>query len=147
MDWDSIFGWKKAKKPIIDSIPVITEDFEITNVNFDFNKFDISDSCQTILNNLAVYLNKNPNYKIMLIGYTDNIGSKKYNKDLSEKRALSVMYYLTSKSVYRSRMDYLGYNYENPIADNNSGTGRAKNRRVEITLVEPTAKSSTKKTQ
>lgn len=147
MDWDSIFGWKKAKKVIIDTIPVIAEDFEITNVNFDFNKFDIPDSGKTLLSNLAVYLNKNPNYKIMLIGYTDNIGSKKYNKDLSEKRALSVMYYLTSKLVDRSRMDYLGYNYENPIADNNSGTGRAKNRRVEITLVEPSPKTSTKKTQ
>jgi outer membrane protein OmpA-like peptidoglycan-associated protein len=137
MDWDSIFRWKK-NTPLanIDTTPTIDENFEVTNVGFETDKFDISDSSKFQLNELALYLNKHRQLKLMLTGYTDNVGSKKYNQKLSENRALAVMYYLTTKSVIRGRMNYVGNNYEHPISDNNSYIGRARNRRVEMTIID-----------
>lgn len=133
MDWDSIFGVKK--KPT-DTIPLIEEEFEITNINFDFDKYEIPDSSKVKLDLLAIYLNNHKNFKLSIIGFTDNKGSKKYNLQLSENRALAVMYYLTTKGVERTRLFYVGNSYDNPIADNSQEQGRALNRRVELTIVD-----------
>lgn len=105
MNWDSIFGIKKNN---IDTIVKIEqrsdEQFEITNINFDKEKYEIPDTNKSNLDLLAIYLNKHKNLKLSIIGYSDNIGSKKLNHKLSENRALAVMYYLTTKGVERTRL-------------------------------------------
>jgi outer membrane protein OmpA-like peptidoglycan-associated protein len=136
MNWDSIF---RVKKTIVNTIPVIEqqidEQFEVTNINFDLDKYAVPDTSKTNLDLLADYLNKHKNYKLSIIGYTDNKGSKKHNLQLSENRALAVMYYLTTKGVERTRLYYVGNSIDNPIANNSQEKGRALNRRVELTIV------------
>lgn len=129
INWDSIFGLKKP-------LPVIDEQFEITNINFETDKFDIHDTSKIKLDQLAKYLNSHKNFKLNIIGFTDNKGSRKYNHRLSEKRALAVMYYLTTKGVERTRLFYLGNSFDNPLADNSIESGRALNRRVELTIID-----------
>jgi outer membrane protein OmpA-like peptidoglycan-associated protein len=64
------------------------------------------------------------------------VGRRSYNLDLSRNRARSVVEYLVSKGVAAERISYQGFGPDQPIADNKSPLGRAKNRRVEITILE-----------
>jgi outer membrane protein OmpA-like peptidoglycan-associated protein len=137
MNWDSIFGIKKTPIDTLAKIEKqIDEKFEITNINFDIDKYEIPETSKNKLDLLASYLNNHKNLKLSIIGYTDNKGSKKYNLKLSENRALAVMYYLTSKGVERTRLFSVGNSFDNPIAANSDDKGRARNRRVELTIVE-----------
>jgi len=67
-------------------------------------------------------------------GYTDSQGSDELNQTLSENRAKSVKDYLVSKGIDESRLKSTGYGETNPIADNKTAAGRAKNRRTEMTI-------------
>lgn len=120
-----------------DSIDAVEQDrFSVTNVNFASASFVIPDTAKNDLDALIEYLSRHKEMHCELTGYTDNVGSKKYNQNLSENRANAVMNYLISHGVSSSRISIAGYNFEDPIADNTSETGRAANRRVEIVLVE-----------
>jgi OOP family OmpA-OmpF porin len=74
--------------------------------------------------------------KLGVYGHTDNVGSDETNQPLSERRADAVKAYLLKKGLGNNRIESKGYGAEKPIADNNSETGRRKNRRVEIVLGE-----------
>ncbi len=69
------------------------------------------------------------------MGHTDSVGADAYNQKLSEKRAQAVKDYLTSKGTDASRVYVEGKGEKQPVADNKSSDGRAKNRRVEIEVV------------
>jgi outer membrane protein OmpA-like peptidoglycan-associated protein len=73
---------------------------------------------------------------LTVVGHTDNVGSDKYNQDLSLRRAHSVARYFESKRVDPVRMAISGKGETQPVASNNSEAGRQQNRRVEI-YVEP----------
>jgi outer membrane protein OmpA-like peptidoglycan-associated protein len=73
--------------------------------------------------------------QIRVEGHTDNVGAAAYNKDLSARRAASVVRYLTGKGVAAERLAAAGYGFERPIATNETALGRAKNRRVEFTIL------------
>lgn len=141
----------EGKQPDIDSIlnrkitvsekeetheVVIDEQFEITDVYFDTDSYVIADSAQQQLTKLAGYLVKNPAFKCAVLGYTDSIGSKKYNEMLSEKRALAVKTYLQQKGVDAKRLDCKWGGMDNPRSANSTEKGRSRNRRVEITIEE-----------
>ena len=79
-------------------------------------------------------MNQNPGMKLNVAGHTDWIGSDAYNQKLSDGRAASVMNYIVGKGVDASRVKSKGYGETTPIADNKTAAGRAKNRRVELTL-------------
>jgi outer membrane protein OmpA-like peptidoglycan-associated protein len=138
MNWDSIFN--KIKKVQLAKQDSNSETeynkFQVSNFNFSSGDFTLSDSAKQGLDLLAAYLLKNQSIKCQLRGYTDNTGSKKKNQKLSENRALAVMYYLTTKGIERTRLNYIGCSSENPIESNNTENGRAQNRRVEIILIE-----------
>lgn len=140
INFDSIFGVRSvlsiASKDSLAKEEAAYERFTLTDINFETDKFVIPDTSKSELTQLADYLQDHPNFKCELYGYTDNIGSKKYNQRLSENRAFAVMNFLLQKKVDASRLKIVGYNFENPIADNSDERGRAKNRRVEIVLVE-----------
>jgi outer membrane protein OmpA-like peptidoglycan-associated protein len=84
------------------------------------------------LDNLVNFLNNNPNVKITLEGHTDNTGTDKINEPLSVKRAESAKTYLVSKGIDESRIATTGFGSTQPIADNKTKEGKAKNRRIEL---------------
>ena len=86
------------------------------------------------LDEVVTILNENPTYKVAVDGHTDNTGKEDKNQILSENRAASVKAYLVSKGIAESRLTSTGYGQGTPVADNKTAAGRAKNRRVEMTL-------------
>ncbi|MFM7769518.1 MAG: OmpA family protein, partial [Bacteroidota bacterium] len=77
-----------------------------------------------------------PNWKLRVSGHTDNIGSRETNMALSKKRAESVKRYLMAKGIPESKFEILYFGPDKPIAPNDTEAGRAKNRRVEMLIVE-----------
>lgn len=84
------------------------------------------------LDEVVRVMEKNPDLKLEVQGYTDNQGSAEFNRELSEKRAQAVRRYIVSKGVDKDRISAKGYGIENPAASNDTAEGRAKNRRVEL---------------
>ena len=72
---------------------------------------------------------------IIAVGHTDSVGSDAYNQKLSVKRAESVKAYLVTKGIEKNRVYTEGKGEKQPVADNKTPEGRAKNRRVEIEVV------------
>lgn len=96
----------------------------------------------TTLNQVAQTLTQYPKTMIDVLGYTDSTGSEAYNQTLSEQRAQAVASYLIAQGVQPVRMMTHGYGESNPIASNDTESGRALNRRVEIKIAPAVADSS-----
>lgn len=103
-------------------------------VLFDFNKYEVKNKVKGSLNTLAKALEENPDIRIKIDGYTDFVGSEGYNLELSVKRAKSIRNYLVDRGVKSSNISIEGYGKQNPIANNATAAGRAKNRRVEFII-------------
>lgn len=108
-----------------------------SDISFATNSSTLSSQFKTILRDLAVTLKNNPSTHITVIGYTDNTGTDSINLPLSRQRAESVANYLVSMGVASNRFTVEGKGSSNPVASNDTATGRAKNRRVEIYVGEP----------
>jgi len=104
----------------------------VYGVQFDFNKSTIRADSEPVLQNVLGILNARPDLKVEIQGHTDNVGSDEYNRKLSESRAASVVTWLTNKGIAQGRLTAHGYGMKQPIADNGSDEGRARNRRVEL---------------
>ncbi len=72
---------------------------------------------------------------IIAVGHTDSVGSDAYNQKLSVRRAEAVKAYLVSKGIEKNRVYTEGKGEKQPVADNKTAAGRAKNRRVEVEVV------------
>ncbi|HOZ78886.1 MAG TPA: OmpA family protein [Ferruginibacter sp.] len=86
----------------------------------------------TALDNIVTILKANTDYKVDINGFTDNQGNADKNRALSEERAAAVQDYLVKKGIEGNRLSAAGFGDENPVADNKTAAGRAKNRRVEM---------------
>lgn len=106
-----------------------------SGILFDFDKTDLKPAARDNIRNLVVSLNENPDTDILVIGHTDSKGSDTYNQGLSERRALAVKNFAVSQGLASNRMKTQGRSFHEPIADNDTEAGRAKNRRVEIVIV------------
>lgn len=98
---------------------------------FEFGKSDIRGDATAVLNRSAVLL-KRSTKPIVVEGYTDNVGSREYNQQLSEQRAKAVGYALVTRGVPLERILTKGNGYNNPVANNDTPENRALNRRTEI---------------
>lgn len=105
-------------------------------VNFAPNKYDVSNELINDLQNFAAFLNDNPGYQIIIYGYTDSTGSATANKTLSQNRANAVKEALSRYGIKTTRMTSIGKGEADPIADNMNKEGRAKNRRIEVELLQ-----------
>ena len=103
-------------------------------IEFETGKAIIKKSSYALLDEIATTFIENPSYIIEIQGHTDNVGNADMNKELSYKRANAVREYFISKGVDANRMTARGYGMEQPIADNNTKAGRAKNRRVQFEI-------------
>lgn len=102
------------------------------NLNFDTGKATIKAESFPSLDEVVNVLSSNPNLSLKLVGYTDNKGPLQYNIDLSTARANAVKNYLVSKGIADARITTEGKGPANPIASNDTPTGRLANRRVEF---------------
>ena len=109
--------------------------FEIKNLNFKTEKYNIEEKYFQELDNLKSLLVNENEIKIEIAGHTDNNGSELANQLLSENRAKSVKSYLVKNGIDKLRINCVGYGEKQPIADNNSKQGREKNRRIEIRIL------------
>jgi len=102
------------------------------DIQFDFNKAVIKPEFYSHVDAVGEFMNKYPSSKIKLEGHTDNVGSKAYNKKLSQRRANAVKNYLVKKhNIDPKRITAVGYGSSKPIASNKTKEGRYKNRRVQ----------------
>jgi OOP family OmpA-OmpF porin len=102
---------------------------------FDFNKSSLKPEGKAKLDDLVSKL-KGINLEVIIaVGHTDSVGSDKYNDKLSVQRADSVKAYLVGKGIEKNRVYTEGKGKKQPVADNKTAEGRAKNRRVEIEVV------------
>ena len=108
-----------------------------SDVSFDTNRYEIKSNLRPILDRFATTLNQNPVTTVTIVGHTDSTGTDAVNNPLSVNRAASTRDYLVSRGVAAGRVAIDGRGSREPIADNNSAEGRAKNRRVEIFVAEP----------
>lgn len=99
---------------------------------FAFDSFELSEDAKGILDKLIPVIEDVPDTKLKIIGHTDNIGGKSYNDNLSLNRAKSVASYLSAGGIDRNSIIEQGKGFSQPVADNTTEQGRAKNRRVEI---------------
>ncbi len=102
----------------------------LEGVNFAFNKADLTDESRPVLDAVADGLKKHPRVKVEIQGHTDSVGKPAYNLKLSQRRAESVRAYLVSDGVSTDQLEAKGYGLTQPVADNKTDEGRAKNRRV-----------------
>lgn len=109
------------------------------DVSFDTNSFAIKPQMRGVLDPFANSLRDDPGARITIVGHTDSSGSPAVNNPLSVERAQSVRDYLVTRGVSATRVETAGRGEREPIADNASEAGRARNRRVEIFLREPSA--------
>jgi len=107
---------------------------EMPDVLFDFNKYTLKPTAREKLAKVSGILLAHPDLKVQVEGHTDSIGSEEYNQKLSEERAGSVKDYLVSQNVHDNNVTAEGFGKNDPIADNSTAAGRAKNRRVELVV-------------
>ena len=107
----------------------------LKNIYFESGKSTLKTESYTSLNNVVKLLEANPTLRIEISGHTDNVGSMKTNMKLSNDRAKSVVDYLVAQGISASRLEYKGYAFQQPIADNKTEEGRAQNRRVEFKIL------------
>jgi outer membrane protein OmpA-like peptidoglycan-associated protein/tetratricopeptide (TPR) repeat protein len=104
------------------------------NVLFANNSFELPPPSFIELDKLLQVLTENPTLKVEISGHTDNVGKAEDNLKLSTSRAKAIVDYLVSKGIAVARMSYKGYGSTQPVADNNTEAGRAKNRRTTFTV-------------
>lgn len=107
-----------------------------SDVSFDTGRADIKPNLRPILDQFASGLANQPNTEVRIIGHTDSTGPDALNDRLSVERAESTRQYLAARGVDPQRIVIAGRGEREPIADNSSEAGRARNRRVEMYLGE-----------
>jgi len=105
-----------------------------SGITFGTDQASIQPQFYPTLNQVADTLKQYPKTAIDVLGHTDSTGSESYNQALSERRARSVADYLTAQGVQSVRVATRGYGEMQPIASNETESGRAQNRRVEIRI-------------
>ena len=102
---------------------------------FDFDKATLKSEGKAKLDDLVSKMSGVNLEVIIAVGHTDSVGTDAYNQKLSVRRAEAVKNYLTGKGIEKNRVYTEGKGEKQPVADNKTSEGRAKNRRVEIEVV------------
>ena len=106
------------------------------DISFDTGRHDIKPNLRPILDQFAQGLSQQASMEVKIVGHTDNTGSDAVNNPLSVNRAQSARDYLVARGVSSQRISIDGRGSREPIADNATEAGRARNRRIDIYLAE-----------
>jgi OOP family OmpA-OmpF porin len=107
----------------------------LEGVNFETGSATLTPGARDVLDRVAQSLVGNPDIRVEVSGHTDSTGSRAFNVTLSEQRAEAVVSYLALRGVALSRMLARGYGPDRPLTGNDTASGRAMNRRVELARI------------
>jgi outer membrane protein OmpA-like peptidoglycan-associated protein len=114
------------------------EEVRRVTVSFEFDSAEIPAEYQSGLDAVAMDLQSNLNYMALVTGYTDATGDESYNIGLAQRRAAAVQLYLAEKlGSDFVRLATIGFGESQPVAENETSEGRARNRRTEVIIVRP----------
>ncbi len=105
------------------------------NITFNTNEYSIRPNFNPVLDSVSQVLAKYVDTRLRVTGHTDSTGSRDYNYNLSDRRATSVANYLAANGIDQDRLITQGVGPDQPIASNDTESGRAMNRRVELQIV------------
>lgn len=108
----------------------------ISGIHFELNKAIIKEESKPILDKVVNILKSYPRMRIRIEGHTDSLSSDEYNRQLSQERAGAVRTYLVRAGIREDRLVTIGKGEREPVADNSTKEGRAKNRRIEFIIIE-----------
>ena len=108
----------------------------LEDINFEFDSARLTAEAKRTLDMLVPKLKARPGLVVRIDGYTDSVGKSDYNLELSRRRAESVRDYLTGRGISRNRFEVQGHGENFPVDSNDTESGRARNRRVVIYLLE-----------
>ncbi len=132
-------GEEDSKALTAELVPLKEEtSIRLNNINFGTNSADLSSESFPELDRVITLMKDNPSIIIEISAHSDNVGSKWYNQNLSEKRAQSVLNYLIDFEVPKGRIVAKGYGMSKPMVPNTSEENRALNRRVEFKIIDIT---------
>jgi len=104
----------------------------VYGIEFDTAKATLRPESEAVLAQVAALLKSEPDWKMKIEGHTDSTGTKQGNQALSQQRAAAVVAWLVKDGIAASRLTAVGMGDTQPIADNTTDAGRARNRRVEL---------------
>lgn len=128
-------GVYRANKTVITPIKVGAS-LTLNGITFESDSYGIKDSSLEELLRISLLLISNDNLVVEISAHSDDKGSDNYNDDLSAKRAVSVVNFLTEQGVKSSNLVAVGYGKKKPLMPNDSEENRRKNRRVELSILE-----------
>jgi outer membrane protein OmpA-like peptidoglycan-associated protein len=108
---------------------------KFANIHFGNSKFDIRTESYANLDHVVSVLEREPMMRLKIHAFTDNIGSEEFNSELSQMRAKSVKQYLINNGIEEERIEWQGHGNSEPVASNDTESGRAMNRRVEFEIL------------
>ncbi|MEW6445817.1 MAG: OmpA family protein [Pseudomonadota bacterium] len=130
--------FKDEAKPTVEAPKAPVQTAKVFTLNadayFDFDKSNLKAEGKKAMDTLVADMKIEQVDEIRVVGHTDSIGTDAYNQKLSERRAKTVSDYLVSKGVPAAKIKASGMGETKPVADNKTKAGRAKNRRVEVTV-------------
>ncbi len=115
---------------------IVNQTVTLSNINFEFDSARLTTSSESTLDRIAESLKAQTDFRVEVAGHTDSVGNADYNEELSRQRAESVRQYLLDRGVAADRVSARGYGELDPIASNETESGRAMNRRVEFRVTE-----------
>jgi len=137
---DTIWVMNTSRKTIHKDYHLVPLDSKIptalNNIQFGLNRSELTADCFTELNYVAQFLKHNPAKRIEIAGHADSSGSNEYNLILSQARATAVVSYLTGRGVSADQFIIKAFGSQQPIDNNSTTSGRARNRRVELVITD-----------
>lgn len=111
---------------------IANQTITLENIHFEFNSANLTPAAKNALQRVARSLRSQPDSEVEIAGHTDSLGNDNYNLRLSQRRADSVRAFLIGNGVGAGRLSANGYGEQQPVVPNNTESGRAQNRRVEM---------------
>jgi len=114
----------------------LLQTLDLSGITFLFGSDEITPEGKSILDEVINVLTEHSNFDVAIEGHTDSVGNDALNQELSQRRAQSVLNYLTNNGIQTTRLSASGYGETLPIADNDTAEGRAVNRRIEFAVTQ-----------